>query len=353
MNYYYLNALKEQLLFIKEKKGRDAVIDNIIKIRKALNDPLKGIPEKKLTGNLILGTWNIRELGNTKYGGRMVESLYYIAEILSRFDLVAVQEVRDNLGDFNSILRILGSDWGVFTSVVTEGKSGNRERLAFLYDKRTVQFRNIAGQVILPPTDKNTEQFARSPYIIRFQSGWLSFDLCTVHIFYGDDVKSGIKYKRRVREIEEIMEYFNKFYVKKGLSNNMFVLGDFNIEDRQSATYAAATSGIFKVPENILLKNLRGTNVKGDKIYDQILYYNRFRDITFKNSGIFDFYETIFDKLDGYEDRIKKHYKDKAITSKNFGDFRTYQMSDHLPLWVEMNTDHTESYLNSIKRRVQ
>src|SRR5687768_750700 len=111
------------------------------KIREALNDSEKGIPEKKLTGNLLLGTWNIRELGNTKYGGRMVESLYYIAEILSRFDLVAVQEVRDNLADFDNICRIMGNDWGVFTSVVTVGKTGNSERLAFLYDKRTVSFR--------------------------------------------------------------------------------------------------------------------------------------------------------------------------------------------------------------------
>ena len=90
MNYYYLNALGEQPLYIEDKKDRDAVIDNIIRLREQLNDKKAGIPEKKLTGNLILGTWNLRELGNTKYGGRMPESLYYIAEIISRFDLVAI-----------------------------------------------------------------------------------------------------------------------------------------------------------------------------------------------------------------------------------------------------------------------
>ncbi|MET0393503.1 MAG: endonuclease/exonuclease/phosphatase family protein, partial [Chitinophagaceae bacterium] len=340
MNYYYLNPQKEQLLFIKDKTDRDAVISNIITLRKSLSEH---IPEKKLSGNLLLGTWNLREFGNTKYGGRMVESLYYIAEIISRFDLIAIQEVRDNLQDINSVCRILGSDWGIFTSVVTEGASGNKERLAFLYDKRTVSFRNIAGQVILPPSKNLTSQFARSPYIIRFQSGWLKFDICTAHIYYGKDVKTSAEYKRRVKEIEDIVGFFKKYYVDKGEANNIFILGDFNIENDQSPTYKAATSSAFSIPDAILKDKLPGSNVAQDKIYDQILYYNKYRDITFKKAGIYNFFDTVFDKLDGYEARIEKHYK--KITPKVFRDFKTYQMSDHLPLWVEMNTDHTESYL--------
>ncbi len=349
MNYFYLNPVKEQLLFIEDKKDRNAVIDNIISLRQALSDKDKGIPEKRLSGNLILGTWNIREFGNNKYNGRMVESLYYIAEIISRFDLVAIQEVRDNLGDFNSILRLLGSDWGVFTSVVTEGVSGNKERLAFLYDKRTVSFRNIAGQIVLPPGGQASKQFARSPYVIRFQSGWLKFDICTAHIYYGKATKSSPEYKRRVKEIKDIVTFFDKYYVQKREANNIFVLGDFNIEDTESDTYKAATSSpAFAIPDAILKERLRGTNVKGDKIYDQILYHNRFNDISFKNAGIFDFYNTVFDSPDKYAERVEKHYK--KITAKTFEDFRTYQMSDHLPLWVEMSTDHTEGYLNNLKK---
>ncbi|BAP32275.1 endonuclease/exonuclease/phosphatase [Chryseobacterium sp. StRB126] len=84
MNYYFLNPQKAQPLFIEEKADRDAVIENIKNLRTALADSTTGIPEKKLSGNLILGTWNIREFGNTKYNGRMTESLYYIAEITSR-----------------------------------------------------------------------------------------------------------------------------------------------------------------------------------------------------------------------------------------------------------------------------
>lgn len=350
MNYYYLNSLSEQPLFIKEKRDRNEVIDNIIKLRERLADDKHGIPQKKLTGNLVLGTWNLRELGNSKYGGRMPESLYYIAEIISRFDLVAIQEVKDELGDFNKVCRILGSDWGIFTSVVTQGVSGNRERLAFLYDKRTVSFRNIAGQLILPGADTN--QFARSPYIVRFQSGWLKFDICTAHIYFGDDNKKSEKYARRVEEIANLTSYLKKYYIEKREAYNIFLLGDFNIEDTDSKTYEAATSSAFKIPEAILGKHLP-SNKNQDKIYDQILYYNEFADIKFKKAGVFNFYDVVFDDLNKYSDRINRH-QDKVIdTHKEFEDFKTYQMSDHLPLWIEMNTDHSESYLQMIKKKKQ
>ena len=348
MNYFYLNPKKEHILFVDEKIYRNQIIDNIIQLRSILNDPVKGIPEKKLSGNLILGTWNIRELGGRKFGGRMVESLYYIAEIISRFDLIAIQEVRDDLDDLNSILRLLGNDYGIFTSIVTVGVSGNKERLAFIYDKRTVSFRNIAGQVILPPNKEGNIQFARSPYIIRFQSGWLKFDICTTHIYFGKESKSSAEYKRRVKEIKDLVSYFNKYYIEKKEANNVFLIGDFNIENTKSETYKAATSSVFNIPDSILKSGLRGSNVKGDKIYDQILYYNKYNDITFKNAGIFDFFDTVFNSYDTYSDRIKAHFS--GITSSKFSSFRTYQMSDHLPLWVEMNTDHTEDYLKKLKR---
>lgn len=348
MNYFYLNPIKENILFISNAAHRKTVIDNIIKLRKRLSSKTNGIPEKKLTGNLILGTWNIRELGNTKYGGRMEESIFYIAEIISRFDLVAIQEVRDNLGDFERVMRVLGKDWGVFISTVTEGTSGNKERLAFLYDKRTVSFKNIAGQIIIPGKS-NTVQFARAPYVIRFQSGWLNFDICTTHIYYGKDSKNSPEYKRRVKEISTLVGFCKKYFIDKKQSNNLFILGDFNIENKTADTYKAATSSDFKIPDAILKSNLAGTNVKRDKIYDQILYYNRFEDIQFKNAGIFDFYDTVFDKLSTYLERINQHYEKGISTQKEFDDFKTYQMSDHLPMWVEMNTDNAEAYLEYIK----
>lgn len=346
MNYFFLRSRKQQLLFIEGKTERNKVIDNIKRLRSGLTN---SIPEKKLTGNLILGTWNIRELGGTKYGGRMIESLYYIAEVISRFDLIAIQEVREDLGDFNDIMKILGKDYAVYISVVTQGTSGNKERLAFIYDKRTVSFEDIAGQIVLPPGKKSVDQFARTPYVLRFQAGWIRFDIATVHIYYGKDTKSSAEYKRRVDEIKSLVDFFVKYTVDKATDiHNVFLLGDFNIEDTKSKTYEAATSSKFQIPDAILTGNFP-SNLKQDKIYDQILYFSRYNNLKFSKAGVFNFQEFVFEKPESYKNRIKAHLQ-KELAANKFKDFTTYQMSDHLPLWVELKTDRAENYLDYLKK---
>jgi hypothetical protein len=86
-----------------------------------------------------------------KHGVRSDEPLYYIAEIIDHFDLVAVQEVREDLTVLNRLIEILGSWWKVLLTDVTEGRPGNRERMAFLYDSRKLSFGGLAGEIVLPP----------------------------------------------------------------------------------------------------------------------------------------------------------------------------------------------------------
>ncbi|MBK8112899.1 MAG: hypothetical protein IPK46_22665 [Saprospiraceae bacterium] len=111
----------------------------------------------------------------------------------------------------------------------------------------------------------------------------------------------------------------------------MFILGDFNIEDAEAATYAAATSGKFKIPSAILTGELPGTNQLQNKIYDQILYYNKYNNIVFSKAGVYNLYNTVFNDFASYEGRINAHYGKKLAKNK-FNDFRSYQMSDHLPV---------------------
>ncbi len=102
---------------------------------------------------LRLATWNIREFDSKKHGKRLEESLYYIAEIIAQFDLVAVQEVREGLEALDAIMELLGPSWRYIATDVTEGAKGNRERMAFVYNAHKVFLGNVAGEVVLP-TDK-------------------------------------------------------------------------------------------------------------------------------------------------------------------------------------------------------
>jgi hypothetical protein len=119
-------------------------------------------PERDRARLLRLATWNIREFDSPKYGKRLEESIYYIAEILAQFDLIAIQEVREDRAALDEVVEVLGPEWTYIATDVTEGDAGNFERMAFLYNRSKVQFRGVAGEVMIPESaDGETLHLAR------------------------------------------------------------------------------------------------------------------------------------------------------------------------------------------------
>ena len=158
-------------------KDRKRTVEGIERLRAqfdALNFPIKTFSE-----SLILGTWNIRNFDDDRFnfGPRLEESYYYIAEIISRFDVIAVQEVCEDLGPLKKLMRILGNRYDyIFTDVTHSGLGGNSERLGFIYDRDNVSFQGVAGEIVLPDKlmiqGKETlkRQFSRTPFGVEFQS---------------------------------------------------------------------------------------------------------------------------------------------------------------------------------------
>jgi hypothetical protein len=60
------------------------------------------------------------------WGLRIPESYAYIAEVVDRFDLVAVQEVRADLKALEALRSRLGKHWAYLVSDVTEAKPATR-----------------------------------------------------------------------------------------------------------------------------------------------------------------------------------------------------------------------------------
>jgi hypothetical protein len=101
----------------------------LLRLREALGQQ---IPRRGVAGTLLLATWNVRAFDSVKYGERPDQSLLYMTEIIDRFDVVAVQEVWEDLSALERLTDFLGSWWRYLVTDVTEGRRGNRERTAFL-----------------------------------------------------------------------------------------------------------------------------------------------------------------------------------------------------------------------------
>ena len=368
---------------LKEHKGATKrCAARLLAIRKSMTD----LRAKKNDGTLLLATWNIRDFDSNKFGfgPRLPETFYYIAEMISAFDLVALQEINRDLTALERVMSILGREWDYIVTDTTEGTGGNGERMAFVFNREKVWFRKIAGEVVLPdgqlivsqkkvkPKDQPNvapatvemkQQFARSPFLVGFQSGWFRFSLCTVHIYFGDD--SGEQLKRRIGEIEKLVEFFadrqdtasKQELDRLGAVENYILLGDFNVVSPEHKTMAALKSNGFDVPAEI----------GGDKIPDRDHFYDqiavRAKDSRFKvlGGGIVNMFADVF--RDNAEDMMlyksfvpkddpEKEEKYKAKTPEaRFKKWRTWQMSDHSPLWIEIATDYSDSYLETIAQK--
>jgi endonuclease/exonuclease/phosphatase family metal-dependent hydrolase len=357
----------------------------------AMRERLAPLRKRKKDSSLLLATWNIRDFDSNKFGfgPRLPETFFYIAEIMSCFDLVAVQEVNRDLTALETVMRILGREWDYIVTDATEGSGGNEERMAFVFNTEKVWFRKVAGEVVLPdgqlivsrkkikakpgdeeePTEAEVQsaaksgleevkqQFARTPFLVAFQSGWFKFSLCTVHIYYGKD--SGEQLQRRINEIKALVKFFARRQDRESkdeeksnrLAENYILLGDFNVISPEHETMKALKSEGFEVPSAIDGDKVRD---ESDHFYDQIAV--RVKDARFRiaGGGIVDMFEAVF--RDDAEDMAlykgfmpKKDPESGASTSSNtkalYRKWRTWQMSDHAPLWLEIETDFSEAYL--------
>ncbi|MEO8496238.1 MAG: endonuclease/exonuclease/phosphatase family protein [Planctomycetota bacterium] len=355
-------------------------------------------PRKKTTESLILGTWNIRNFDDDRfdYGPREEESFYYLAEIISWFDVIAVQEINEDLWPLKKLMGVLGGHYDyLLTDVTHSGLGGNAERLGFIYDTNKVDFQGVAGEIVLPRKlligEDDQLQFSRTPFGVEFESGWFKFMFSTVHIFFGSNAAGDAKYRRRVGEIEAVAKYLAE--EARNSDANQILVGDFNIIKPGGVESNALENNGFTT-----IKNRLGSNRDQTKFYDQISFMSRRNELrligqppaTEPVAGqdpelpdrVLQYFDSVYrdDQFDTYkpimvkrleekikesekvlkDDKASKSAKAKATTrikskqkamaseaalKKYYDEWRTFQMSDHLPLWIELEIDFTDAYL--------
>ncbi|MCL6271085.1 endonuclease/exonuclease/phosphatase family protein [Sansalvadorimonas sp. 2012CJ34-2] len=278
-----------------------------------------GIPPSKLDENLIIGTWNIREFGKSP---RRDDAIHLIAEIMGQFDVLAITELRDNLEDLERVRKLLGPYYKVVFSDYRNDAAGFQERIAYLYDKRAVEFTGLAAEadpMRVKGIDGEYQQVSpdwwRSPYMASFRAGNFDFVMLTAHIRWSGGVRA------RAKALKQLADWVEERRSSEFLVDRDFiVLGDFNIPSRRSSAYKAITSGSLQIPPALL--SVQGTNLTEKATYDQILHSpTRYERFTGKG-GVIRF----------YKESHKELYPDLSL-----GKFKN-QLSDHLPLWLEVDT---------------
>jgi hypothetical protein len=165
---------------------------------------------------------------------------------------------------------------------------------------------------------------------------------------------------KRIAEISALAEFLaDRSKDPDSASPNLVLLGDFNIFDRTDATMTALTDAGWSVPAPI--RDLpSGSNVARDKFYDQIAVLpvaNRFQPAG--PAGVFDFYKSVFRVEDreayiadmgaAYKKNSKGQPRTEVGKAKYYKTYwRTFQMSDHLPMWIDVKIDYAKEYLEGL-----
>lgn len=306
------------------------VLENLDLLRSDLGSK---ISPKKLDQNLLIASWNIRAFGNLtrKWDSdendspkRDLHSILCIAEIIKKFDVIAVQEVKDNIRALRDTLKILGHNWSLILTDVNKGKVGNGERMAYLFDTRRVQMSGLAGELVVPEEwedDINdgalAKQFVRSPYAVSFQSGKHTFILVTLHILFGDSPKS------RIQELKGIAKWLSSWANDMNAYHHYLIaLGDFNIDERGDLLDKTFLSEGLYVPLQLRKKEVTISIFDQTKYYDQIAWFDGPPNgpklsMEFLNGGNYDF--------------VPIALQNRGLTKNKL----SWLISDHYPLWAE------------------
>lgn len=305
-------------------------------LRQSLDNSIN--PKRATNRNLLIATWNIKAFASltrkwTASGNdspkRDLRALWAITEIVSRFDVVAIQEIKGNLRALRTMMKTLGNDWNFLMTDVTRGDAGNYERMGFVFDTRRVRLSGLAGELVIPEEDEGVigtgalkRQFARTPFAVSFRAGSETFILVTLHVDYGSSSEG------REPELKGIADWLDEWATQSNaFGHNFIALGDFNIDRRGDELWEAFMSTGLTVPTQ--LHSVKRSIFAQDndpmlkKYYDQIAWFDTGRrrklNMDFVTAGGFDFVPFTYTETDFTKQTVQ------------------HRLSDHYPLWAEFN----------------
>lgn len=292
----------------------------------------RGIPKKE-TEKVLIASWNLTNFGLQK---RTNEHLEIMAHILSKFDVIAVQEVADNLEQFDLLLKAMDGNYKAIFSDI----AGNYERLGFIYDATKLKKRGLVAELAMRTSQQKRitievgeereemefQGFNRNPYMATFTAGSFEFTLVNVHLYWSNKLL-------RLLEAKALSNWARKRSKKPAThlpAKDIMLLGDFNIPQIKKGDpyFDEITSNGLVAP--LHETEYIGSNLAGDKNYDQLFFFPKHTNEDFSNGkiGVVDFDNAIFRNLWKSDSTHKKEYFFKYIR---------YYIADHRPLWAQFN----------------
>lgn len=300
-----------------------------------------GVVTAEAVDTITVGSWNIRHLS----AKRTAPELARIAEVLSRFDVVAVQEVHD-VDVCERLLSLLNDRGSSYSASATRGQwrfrlsdkvgRGARnvletrvyeERYCFFFDEARVRLVDGSPEPWLVNDD--TDVLHREPFVGYFKAvappaasegaSGIDFVLCTVHVTFGSDKAA------RQAEMVSLGRMLSAIETAVAPERDILLVGDFNLGPHECPWWHGGDG------EYVPLVKSPDTTTIYRSLYDNIWMPSLTRDQLVEASGV-----TLVDH-EFFPDTSTADYKSTEATDARKQCNK--ELSDHRPVWVRLRNE--------------
>lgn len=259
--------------------------------------------------SLLIGSFNIQIFGESKMSKPIVVG--NIISILSRYDIILIQEIRDKKGEaIIKLLHYLNQSTGnSYNMVISErlGNSSSKEQYAFFYKKDNVKIKNTYQY------KDSLDDFEREPYSVSFESNNKDFVIIGIHV-------QPSKAFDEISKLDDvIIDVSNHF-----LDDEVILMGDLNADCTYLNENNLATLDLFKNKNEFLwlIGNEIDTTVSNTNCaYDRIIVTNELEKRV-SNAQVYRFDEKL-----------------------NLNKEQSFKVSDHYPVEFLLSFWYLESNL--------
>ena len=279
--------------------------------------PVQAVGMQRPADKIRMATFNIQVFGESKMGKPEVVDV--LAQVVRRFDLVAIQEIRTKKDTLMpTFIEKVNEGGGQYNFLIGPrlGRSVSTEQYVYVYDTTRIEYDPSSVGTMSDPTDL----LHREPYVARFRAKTpnpeqgFTFWLVNIHTD-PDEVP---------QEIDVLADVFQVMQTARADEDDVILLGDLNASEKQFGRLGQIPGMSWVVTGDVM------TNTRQNRAYDNLLFERNATAEYTGSWGVLDLEATY-----GLT-------RDEAL-----------KVSDHLPVWAEFDVHEATADRPKIADRVR
>lgn len=265
---------------------------------------------KKSSETIRIATFNIQAFGEKKSSDENVMKV--IAQVISQFDVIAIQEVRgQDAAPIRRLVDLINRSGGRYTATVSEpiGRNTYQESYAFVWDENRIQMVPQSAYVVTDTADR----MFREPMVASFQvrtgtaDGRVPFRFTMINAHTSPSEVSASAASNEMDVLDDVFVSVRNFDYGQTGEEDFILLGDLNVD-------TGGLRELGQIPGMVTIAGDIKTNTTRSKTYDHILIDQvTTREFTGK-FGVLDL------------------QADFGLSEE-----QAIRVSDHLPVWAEFS----------------